>query len=90
MASNFVLLDNFPSVPYQPLDYVFPKRFYSGKPQQCHSSWFKSWSWLHYDTTKDAAYCHTCVANWFIAEEDKLKYITTLLYLQLVILSIYN
>ena len=32
MASNFVLPENFPSVPYQPLDSVFPKRFYSGNP----------------------------------------------------------
>ena len=63
MASNFVLPDNFPSAPYQPLDYVFPKRFYSGKPRQFHSSWFKSWCWLHYDVTKDAVYCHTCVTG---------------------------
>ena len=63
MASNFVLPENFPSVPYQPLNYVFSKRLYSGKPRQCHSSWFKSWSWLHYDTAKDAVYCHTCVTG---------------------------
>ncbi len=25
------------------------------------ASWFKQWSFLHYDEVKDVAYCHICV-----------------------------
>ena len=40
------------------------KRFCLGKPWQCHSSWFKSWSWLlYYDTTKDPVYCYTYITG---------------------------
>ena len=33
-------------------------------------SWFKSWSWLHYDTATDASFCYYCGKA---EQEGKLK-----------------
>ena len=75
MASNFVLPNKFFSIPYQPLDYVFPKgsSYIQGSTDSaillglygvgCTSS---------YDTTKDAVYCHTCVTGLL---QKKIKYL---------------
>ena len=25
------------------------------------SQWFSKWQWLHYDQSRDMAFCHTCI-----------------------------
>ena len=49
----------------QPSGYNFPKRSF-GKIKVVHrafqQSWFGKWKWLHYDSSKDLCFCHTCVS----------------------------
>ena len=50
--------------PTQPKDFKFPKRAFGvSKPvfRSFQPSWFTKWDWLHYDESKDVAYCFTCV-----------------------------
>ena len=51
-------------VPHQPERYVFPRRQF-GKSKVVsrafQGSWFHKWQWLHYESTTDLAFCHTCV-----------------------------
>ena len=61
------LKDNLPDIgdkPSQPLSITFPKREY-GKSiivkRSFQSQWFSKWQWLHHDTSRDMAFCHTCV-----------------------------
>ena len=59
--------------PNQPATLSFPKRTF-GKKQPVkrafQRSWFKTWSWLHYDEATDASFCYYCgKAN----QEGKLK-----------------
>ena len=53
------------SVPNQPVDCTFLRREF-GKNKITYRSfqrqWFKQWRWLHYDNTRDVAYCHYCVS----------------------------
>ena len=58
---------NLPDVgdkPHQPLSFSFPKREF-GKTiivkRSFQSQWFIKWQWLHYDQSRDLAFCHTCV-----------------------------
>ena len=56
-------IPDIPTVPHQPSRFVFPKRPF-GKVRiifrSFQKSWFKEWPFLHYDESKDAAFCHTC------------------------------
>ena len=61
------LIGNLPDVgdkPHQPLSFSFPKRDY-GKSivvkRSFQSQWFSKWQWLHYDQSRDMAFCHTCI-----------------------------
>ena len=55
--------EEFPSQPNQPTNIVFPKRMFSQKLRSFQASWFNTWCWLHYDSSKDAAFCHTCITG---------------------------
>ena len=53
-----------PEAPHQPTEsFSFPKRQF-GKTKvvkcACQASWFRSWSWLHYDEMKDTVLCYLC------------------------------
>ena len=59
--------ENLPDVgdkPHQPLSFSFPKREF-GKTiivkRSFQSQWFIKWQWLHYDQSRDLAFCHMCV-----------------------------
>ena len=53
-------LPNQPTLP----QFKFPKRNF-GKTKivsrAFQASWFSKWCWLHYDGTRDLAFCHTCI-----------------------------
>ncbi len=68
MASKLVsaLTAEVPEKPYQPKDYNFPKRVFGKKgdtSRAFQSHWFKIWTFLHYDETKDVVFCHTCMVG---------------------------
>ena len=50
--------------PNQPRRFSFPKQQY-GKTKVVHRAfqpqWFEKWKWLHYDESRDLAFCHTCL-----------------------------
>ena len=53
-----------PDTPHQPdASFAFPKRAF-GKTKVAErsfqSSWFRSWTWLHYCESKDSVVCHLC------------------------------
>ena len=64
---------NSESKPHQPRSFNFPSKPF-GKTKVVHrsfqSKWFDKYTWLHYDETVDAAYCHTCRKA---DEQGKLK-----------------
>ena len=48
----------------QPLNFDYPKRkFGQGPKQSFNPSWYKSFSWLHYEVGKDVVLCATCVSQ---------------------------
>ena len=61
------LISNLPEVggtPNQLLSFSFPKREYGRSIiVKCsfQSQWFSKWQWLHYDQSRDMAFCHTCM-----------------------------
>ena len=59
------VLPNVGDTANQPLDFNFPKREF-GKTKVVRRSfqaqWFAKWPWLHYDSARDLAFCHTCVS----------------------------
>ena len=62
-----------PEEPYQPLNYNFPRREFGQKTvvnRSFQSSWFIKWKWLHYESSRDVVYCHTCVTG---VNSSKLK-----------------
>ena len=65
MTSGLQLFDFGPDdKPDQPLQYIFPKRDF-GKSKivkrAFQAKWFGKWRWLHYDRSRDLAFCHTCI-----------------------------
>ena len=49
-------------------NFMFPKRKFGvqGKDQRSfRSEWCVSYTWLHYDATSDAAFCHLCMTAEF-------------------------
>ena len=68
MATSANFLGSVPDVsekPNQPLDFAFPKRqFGKTKIINCsfQAQWFQKFRWLHYDQSRDLAFCHTCVS----------------------------
>ena len=61
-------LPEIPDSPRQPgPEFNFPKRSFGKKSVVSRSfqhSWFRQWSFLHYDERNDLAYCHTCVMGF--------------------------
>ena len=70
MASAFSLsLESviIPTKPHQPLSFNFPKRSFGKKrtvERSFQPSWFAKWPFLHYDESKDAVFCHTCLMGF--------------------------
>ena len=49
--------------PHQPASFSFPERQFGKKTVSFHSfqsSWFRSWSWLHYNEATDSVTCFLC------------------------------
>ncbi|KAJ1292260.1 hypothetical protein BS78_02G378300 [Paspalum vaginatum] len=46
--------------PYQPIKDVYPSSGPKSHPRRFQSHWFKSFSWLEYSSSKDAAFCFPC------------------------------
>ena len=49
--------------PHQPASFSFPKRQFGKKTvsfRSFQSSWFRSWSWLHYSEATDSVTCFLC------------------------------
>ena len=64
LTATLTVPGNLPEAPHQPMEsFSFPKRQF-GKTKlvkrACQASWFHSWSWLHYDETKDVVLCYLC------------------------------
>ena len=66
-ADNIAQLSNMPNIgskPSQPRHFNFPKRPF-GKKNVVYRSfqavWFDRWQWLHYDCSRDVAFCFTCI-----------------------------
>ena len=74
--ASFASLESVPDVsekPNQPLDLAFPKRQF-GKTKVVNRSfqaqWFQKFRWLHYDQSRNLAFCHTCVS---VVKSGKMK-----------------
>lgn len=49
---------------YQPDEsYPFPKTSFNTQERSCQSTWFKTYSWLHYDIEKDCVFCFYCLSH---------------------------
>ena len=73
MSASLSVPQNIPESPHQPTEtFSFPKRQF-GKTKvvkrSCQASWFRSWSWLHYDETNDTVLCFLC---WKAIYEKKI------------------
>ena len=62
-ARNTVETTVIPNGPNQPRNFQFPKKDYGKQSRSFQSSWFKDYSWLHYDEMSDSALCHICVSQ---------------------------
>ena len=52
------------SKPSQPRRFNFPKRPFGKKNvvyRSFQAAWFDRWRWLHYDCSRDVAFCFTCI-----------------------------
>ena len=49
-----------PLAPHQPASFSFPQRQKSVVLRSFQASWFRSWSWLHYNEATDSATCFLC------------------------------
>jgi hypothetical protein len=70
-TSHLVVTDQ----PNQPKNFNFPYKSFgaSNHKRSFQSSWFKRFNWIHYDTEKDAAFCHVCqkaLQNNLISSEN--------------------
>ena len=53
--------------PHQPLSFNFPKCPFGKQKivyRSCQPCWFTQWSFLHYDESKDAVFCQTCLKGF--------------------------
>ena len=46
---------------HPPRSFVFPKQFIGKRARYCQHNWFHTFGFLHYDVSKDAVFCHTCI-----------------------------
>ncbi|KAH3885564.1 hypothetical protein DPMN_009559 [Dreissena polymorpha] len=52
------------NIPNQPRNFAFPKRTFGKKKPVQRSfqfSWFESFTWLHYNESRDLAFCYFCM-----------------------------
>ena len=47
--------------PAQPQNIEFTQRLFSEKLQSFNKNWFSRFNWIHYDCSKDAAFCFVCI-----------------------------
>ena len=47
--------------PFQPKNFVFPKKMYGKQNRAFHPNWFTKFPWLHYNEKNDSALCFVCV-----------------------------
>ena len=55
---------------HPPRNFVFPKRIIGKRARYCQRSWFDTFEFLHYDTSKDGVFCHTCM---LAAQQGKIR-----------------
>ena len=66
-ADNIAQPSNMPNIgskPNQPRHFNFPKRHFGKKNvvyRSFQAAWFDRWQWLHYDCSRDVAFCFTCI-----------------------------
>ena len=64
MATNFTdKIKDVPDNPYQPVNISFPSCTFGVSKlvnRAFQQSWFKKFTWLHYDVTSDSAFCFAC------------------------------
>lgn len=46
--------------PFQPVDYKFSQKIFSGDKRSFQANWYKDFDWLEYSVLKDEAYCMSC------------------------------
>ena len=49
------------NTPNQPRRLTFPFTSFGNKQRSFQPGWFDRHPWLHYDESRDAAFCHTCI-----------------------------
>ena len=47
--------------PAQPQNIEFPQRLFSGKLRSFNKHRFSRFNWIHYDCSKDVAFCFVCI-----------------------------
>ena len=62
---------------HQPSMFKFTQREFGCKmkiKRAFQATWFKKWRWLHYDESKDVAFCHLCLKakKLSVANADKV------------------
>ena len=50
--------------PNQPRNLSFPKSLIGGRKRSFQPSWFDRWTWLHYVTSLDSAFCFVCIKSF--------------------------
>lgn len=63
-------LPDIPAAPHQPANFNFPRRCFGKSMRACQASWFRQFTFLHYDESKDVVYCHICVSAF---RQKKMK-----------------
>ena len=66
--------------PNQPSNFKFPQREFGCKTKVkrlFQATWFKRWSWLHYNESNDVAFCYFCIKAYrdkklTVSNADKL------------------
>ena len=48
-------------VPNQTVNTHFPEKLFTNQYRSFNPDWFKRFGWLHYDISKDAAFCFVCI-----------------------------
>ena len=58
-----------------PKSFSFPKRKFGSTERSFRAEWYEQFSWLHYDVSKDAAFCFLCMQceeqNKFLASTKR-------------------
>ncbi len=63
-SEPILVASSIPNQQCQPRNIIFPKKTFGRTSERYYSmqpSWFDTWKWLHWDSSKEAVLCHTCV-----------------------------